>query len=120
MGAKEDILASIFKEGVRKIRIETSRSAKLYVCVGDSYKDIEKKAKSALKRGAVVTWPDNREQWIENSPVVAESETFEMVWDEAGNKVQCEERLFTKVDGNVTHEVLRMVFVDYLKISSEF
>lgn len=116
---KESSRELLAKVKFLKVKIDDGKKATLYLCVEETFPEMEKKAKVALQKGATVTWPDGQEQWIEDAPIMGGSTEgeFDYVWHKDGNRVKCEKRLYTRgEDGTVSHEVLRLVFRDYLKL----
>jgi hypothetical protein len=114
---KESMKELLSKVKFLTVKIESAHKSTVHLCTEETFPLVEKKAKDALKKGDAVTWTDGRQQWIEDEPIGSGSTGFDYVWHKDGNRVKCQRRLYTRAkDGTVTHEVLRLVFRDYLKL----
>ena len=86
----------------------------LHVAIGtQSVADLKKLADDKLNRGSTVRWADHTTQWIETREIVdlSKEASERFIWDEAGERVQCERFLMTMDEhGETSRKFIRKVW----------
>jgi hypothetical protein len=79
----------------------------------DGVAKVEQQAKKALARGATITWPDGRTEWIENREVLKPGTEGSARYTWSGDRVLCERVLCTKQGGSITKKIIGKVYIDF-------
>jgi hypothetical protein len=100
-----------------QLTIETANKREVVIHDDETREQVEARANRAMSRGATITWQDGREEWMDKAPLfkAGVDNSITLLWHQDGNRIRVEILKATKVNGEITREVLRTVWMDYLK-----